>query len=389
MATDYHHGVRVVEVNEGSRPIRTISTAVIGLIATADDADPTAFPLNVPVLLTNVIAAQGKAGKSGTLLRTLKAIGKQAKPLTIVVRVEESDDPAELSNNVIGGVSDGKYTGAQALLAAQSKFGFKPRILGAPGLDSQAVTNELVSIAQTLRAFVYAYARGATAVEATNYRGQFGQRELMLIWPEFLDWDSEQKADSSISAVCYALGMRAKLDETIGWHKTISNMVINGPTGISKDVSWDLQDPATDAGILNAKEVTTLINMSGYRFWGSRTCEAQGGYFPFESYTRTAQVLRDTIAEAMFEFVDKPLNPSLVRDILASINNKFRQLRASGYIIDGEAWFDEEFNDVDSLKSGKLTIDYNYTPVPPLENLLLQQRITDQYLADFSARVSA
>jgi len=212
---------------------------------------------------------------------------------------------------------------------------------------------------------------------------------LMLIWPEFLDWDSEQKADASISAVCYALGMRAKLDETIGWHKTISNMVINGPTGISKDVSWDLQDPATDAGILNAKEVTTLINMSGYRFWGSRTCEAQGGYFPFESYTRTAQVLRDTIAEAMFEFVDKPLNPSLVRDILASINNKFRQLRASGYIIDGEAWFDEEFNDVDSLKSGKLTIDYNYTPVPPLENLLLQQRITDQYLADFSARVSA
>lgn len=389
MATDYHHGVRVVEVNEGSRPIRTISTAVIGLIATADDADPTAFPLNVPVLLTNVIAAQGKAGKSGTLLRTLKAIGKQAKPLTIVVRVEESDDPAELSNNVIGGVSDGKYTGAQSLLAAQSKFGFKPRILGAPGLDSQAVTNELVSIAQTLRAFVYAYARGATAVEATNYRGQFGQRELMLIWPEFLDWDSEQKADASISAVCYALGMRAKLDETIGWHKTISNMVINGPTGISKDVSWDLQDPATDAGILNAKEVTTLINMSGYRFWGSRTCEAQGGYFPFESYTRTAQVLRDTIAEAMFEFVDKPLNPSLVRDILASINNKFRQLRASGYIIDGEAWFDEEFNDVDSLKSGKLTIDYNYTPVPPLENLLLQQRITDQYLADFSARVSA
>lgn len=389
MATDFHHGVRVVEVNEGSRPIRTISTAVIGLIATADDADPTAFPLNVPVLLTNVIAAQGKAGKSGTLLRTLKAIGKQAKPLTTVVRVEESDDPAELSNNVIGGVSDGKYTGAQALLAAQSKFGFKPRILGAPGLDSQAVTNELVNIAQTLRAFVYAYARGATAVEATNYRGQFGQRELMLIWPEFLDWDSEKKEDANISAVCYALGMRAKLDETIGWHKTISNMVINGPTGISKDVSWDLQDPATDAGILNAKEVTTLINMSGYRFWGSRTCEAQGGYFPFESYTRTAQVLRDTIAEAMFEFVDKPLNPSLVRDILASINNKFRQLRASGYIIDGEAWFDEEFNDVDSLKSGKLTIDYNYTPVPPLENLLLQQRITDQYLADFSARVSA
>jgi len=27
--------------------------------------------------------------------------------------------------------------------------------------------------------------------------------------------------------------------------------------------------------------------------------------------------------------------------------------------------------------------------VPPLENLLLRQRITDQYLLDFSSRVSA
>ncbi|WP_248696653.1 hypothetical protein, partial [Providencia rustigianii] len=27
MAQDYHHGVRVVELNEGTRPIRTINTA--------------------------------------------------------------------------------------------------------------------------------------------------------------------------------------------------------------------------------------------------------------------------------------------------------------------------------------------------------------------------
>lgn len=37
---DYHHGVRVVEINEGTRPIRTVSTAVIGLVATAPEAAP-------------------------------------------------------------------------------------------------------------------------------------------------------------------------------------------------------------------------------------------------------------------------------------------------------------------------------------------------------------
>jgi phage tail sheath protein FI len=100
-------------------------------------------------------------------------------------------------------------------------------------------------------------------------------------------------------------------------------------------------------------------------------------------------VLADTIAEAHMVFADLPMTPSLVKDLVASINAKFRSLKASGYIIDGEAWFDEQFNDKDTLKAGKLTIDYGYTPVPPLENLLFQQRITDQYLADFAARVAA
>src|SRR5579872_2401670 len=187
MATDYHHGVRVIEINQGTRPIRTISTAVIGLLATADDADPDVFPLDMPVLLTNVIAAQGKAGSTGTLRRSLDAIGAQTKPFTIVVRVAEGAGEEETTSNVIGSVTArGKYTGSKALLAAQSKLGIKPRILGAPGLDTQPVTNALVSVAQQLRGFVYASAHGClTKEEAVAYRKDFGQRELMLIWPDF------------------------------------------------------------------------------------------------------------------------------------------------------------------------------------------------------------
>lgn len=40
MAQDYHHGIRVVEINGGTRPIRTVATAVIGLVATAPEATP-------------------------------------------------------------------------------------------------------------------------------------------------------------------------------------------------------------------------------------------------------------------------------------------------------------------------------------------------------------
>ena len=390
MSTDYHHGVRVLEINEGTRPIRTVSTAVVGMVCTALDADAVKFPLNKPVLLTDVLTASGSAGELGTLARSLDAIADQASPVTVVVRVEEGATEAETTSNIIGGVSaGGQYQGMKALLAAEAQLGVKPRILGVPGLDSLPVTTELVAIAEKLRGFAYANAYGCETVsDAIAYRAGFGARELMLIWPDFVSWDTVANANAPASAIARALGLRAKLDEQVGWHKTLSNVPVNGVSGLSKDIYFDLQNPATDAGLLNADEVTTLIRRDGFRFWGSRTCSADP-LFAFENYTRTAQVLADTMAEGHFWAVDKPMHASLVRDIVEGINAKFRELKRGGYIIDGQCWFDEAANDKDTLKAGKLFLDYDYTPVPPLENLLLRQRITDRYLADFAGRITA
>nr|WP_286946245.1 phage tail sheath protein [Pseudomonas sp. UBA6718] len=396
MATDYHHGVRVVEINEGTRPIRTIATAVIGMVCTGSDADAAAFPLNKPVLITDALTAIGKAGTLGTLAKALDAIADQASPVIVVVRVadgEGADDAAkeaDQNTKIIGGVTaGGEYTGMKALLAAEAQLGVKPRIIGVPGLDSMAVTTELVAIAEKLRAFAYASCwECETVSEALAYRAGFGARELMLIWPDFVSWDTVANANAPANAVARALGLRAKLDEQVGWHKTLSNVPVNGVSGLSKDIYFDLQNPATDAGLLNADEVTTLIRREGFRFWGSRTCSADP-LFAFENYTRSAQVLADTMAEAHFWAVDKPMHPSLVRDIVEGINAKFRELTRLGYLIGGECWYDEALNDKDTLKAGKLYIDYDYTPVPPLENLMLQQRITDRFLVDFAARVNA
>lgn len=390
MAQDYHHGVRVIEINEGSRPIRTVSTAIVGFVATAEDADPATFPLDTPVLVTNVLSAIGKAGTKGTLRRVLTGIAAQTKPVTVVVRVAEGKDPAETTSNVIGTTTPtGQYTGMQALLASQAKLGIKPRILGAPLLDTQPVATALATIAQRLRGFGYVRADGAkTKEEATAYRKQFSQREIMVIWPDFTGWDTTLNAATDIPATAIALGLRAKIDEETGWHKTLSNVGVNGVTGISKDIFWDLQDPATDAGYLNEQNVTTLVNSTGYRFWGSRTC-SDDVKFAFENYTRTAQVVADTMADAHMEYVDKGMHPSIVRDLIESINAKFRQMTTDGYLLGGSAWYDPEPNTTDSLNSGKLYIDYDYTPVPPIENLLLRQRITDRYLADFAARIQA
>lgn len=115
MAQDYHHGVRVEEINEGTRTITTVSTAIVGMVCTGDDADASMFPLNKPVLLTDVLTASGKAGESGTLARSLDAIADQAKPVTVVVRVAQGETEAETTSNIIGGVTaDGKKNGNES-----------------------------------------------------------------------------------------------------------------------------------------------------------------------------------------------------------------------------------------------------------------------------------
>lgn len=501
--TDYHHGVRVLEINEGTRPIRTIQTAIIGLVGTAPDAETALaanttiaftaantgvvftaaeageagndiriryvkpasasaalavtvdgkditvslatdingdisstagdvvtaitgsaeasalvsaetpsgedgtgvvsskrfveldggqdepFPLDVPVLVTDVPTAIGNAGTSGTLPQAFDGINDQANAVCIVVRVAEGKTDQDTTANVIGTTTaDDTRTGLQALLDAKAKFGFKPRILGAPGLDNQEVTTELVSLAQKLRGFAYAACNAANVTEALDYRDNFGARELMLIFRDFEAFDVNARATVTVPAVARAMGLRAKIDNEVGWHKTLSNVEVLGVSGIDKPVFWDLQDPNTDAGILNAADITTLIREGGFRFWGSRTCSLDP-LFAFENYTRSAQIIADTMAEAHMWAVDKPMTGSLVRDIIEGINAKFREWVARGYLIGGECWFDEQINTEDVLKAGKLYIDYDYTPVPPLENLQLRQRITDRYLIDFAAQIAS
>lgn len=387
---DYHHGVRVVEINDGTRTISTVSTAIVGMVCTAEDADAAAFPLNKPVLITNVLTAIGKAGVKGTLAVALQAIADQAKPVTVVVRVAEGATEAETTSNIIGTTDEnGQYTGMKALLSAQTELAVKPRILGVPGLDNLEVATALASICQQLRAFGYISAYGCKTIsEAMLYRDNFSQRELMLIWPDFVAWNTTANASETTWATARALGLRAKIDNDTGWHKTLSNVGVNGVTGISASVFWDLQQVGTDADLLNQAEVTTLIRKDGFRFWGNRTC-SDDPLFAFENYTRTAQVIADTMAEAHMWANDKPMTPTLVKDIIAGINAKLREMVTAGYLIGGSCWYDDTANDKDALKAGKLFIDYDYTPVPPLEDLTLRQRITDSYLVNFAAAVNS
>lgn len=208
----------------------------------------------------------------------------------------------------------------------------------------------------------------------------------MLIGPNFLQWNTRTNAAESIAATAFALGLSAKIDNDIGWHKTLSNVAVNGVEGVDKDISWNLLSSDTDARLLNEAGITTLINKNGYRFWGSRTCDGSG-LFHFESATRNAQIIADTIAENMFTFVDDVMIPNNVRDIIETVNAKLREWTRLGFLLGGECWYDKDANTKEKLKEGIIEFDYDFNPVPPIENLRFNQRITDKYFANFNQAV--
>jgi len=302
---------------------------------------------------------------------------------TVVIGYDIPNPAAVTDANVIGEVvaGTGQHTGLQALRVASSAVGAKPRIIGAPGLDSALVAAELVSIAEALRGFTYLSAYGAEdATQAKTYRANIGSKNAMIIWPDWLGLDINTSSSGTLHATARALGVRAKIDLEQGWHKTLSNVTVNGVTGISKDVSWDLQNPNTVANDLNGNEVTTLVNTgAGFVYWGNRTCSADPMY-AFESAARTDAILADTIAEAHLWAMDKPMSKVLISEILEGINAKFRQLKTEGRIVDATAWLDPDKNSQTELAAGKMHFDYNFTPVPPLENPNFYQTITNDYL---------
>lgn len=386
MSETRFHGARTKEETDLITAINDIDSSVIGLVAVADDADEDAFPLNTPILLTRVQSVLGKAGKTGTLYKTLKAISDQCSPKVIVVRVaeakpaEEGEEAQTQSQLIIGGSdADGNYTGMYALLTAEQKTDYRPRILIVPEYDTEEVTSQLCVIAKQLRAFVYASCNGCkTIAEARAYRKTFAARELMLLWPNFIAYNLVSGANEEFPSPSFAAGLRARIDNEKGWHRSLSNIIVSNVLGMSKDVFWALQAEDSDAQTLNNDDITTIIKRNGFRFWGNRTTDTNE--FIFEVYTRTAQILADTIAEAQFETIDGPLTPTNVKDVVSAIKQKLSALVTAGKLLGADCWFDIVDNATTDLRQGKVVIRYKYTPVPPMEDLTLIQTFTDEYI---------
>lgn len=396
MPEQFLHGVEVVQIDTGARPIRTVRSSVIGLIGTAPGADETAFPLNTPVLIAGNRTEAALLGDTGTLPAAIDGIFDQAGAVVVVVRVEESTDTdpvaaeAETIGNIIGGVDagTGSYEGVQAFLGAESIVHVSPRILIAPGFTHQRpsgnanpVVAELLGIAERLRAVIIADGPDTNDTDAITYRGDWGSPRIYVVDPHVKIFDTATDSVIVEPASARVAGLIAKTDNDLGFWWSPSNKVINGIVGTSRAIDFTLGDVNARANLLNENEVATIIRQDGYRLWGNRTTSSDPKW-AFLSVRRTADIINDSLLRAHLWAVDRNITKTYIEDVLEGVNAYLARLKAQGAILGGRAYADPELNTPLNIADGKVFFDFEFTPPYPAEHITFRSHLVNDFIEE-------
>ena len=394
MAEQFLHGIETIEIDDGTRPIRTAKSSVIGVVGTAPDADAARFPLNTPVLLCGNPREAAALKESGTLKDAISAIFDQIGAMVVVVRVDKGADAAATTTNVLGDATAG--TGVHALLAAESVVKVAPRILCVPGFTGSRtggkpnpVAAALKGIAEKMRAIAIVDGPNTTLDEALAHRGEIASDRIFIVDPAVKVWN--EKAATIQPASARVAGMIARRDTEKGFWWSPSNQAVNGIVGLGRPIAFAMSDATCEANLLNEKGIATIVQKNGYRLWGNRTGSdnSPNPLWNFLSVRRTADMIYESVENAFLWAMDRPMSANLILDIQESVRAYLRHLKAVGAILDGTCWLDPTLNSKEQLMAGKLFLDFDIEPPAPLEHLTFRAHRNNGYYEELVGQVLA
>lgn len=397
MPASFLHGFETINIDDGTVIIKTIKTAVIGIIGkapiqnVADDYKT----VNKPIIISNDRDAAlyfGRPTAGYTIPQALRNIYKQGSGLCIVINVFDPEkhltdgqpDPSKVTaTDIIGGVADdGSRTGMQAFLDCFALFGYNPKILISPVFCTQkSVADEMLVIANKIRATAVLDAPlGTKFQDAISSRGASGainfntsDNRAMLCYPHVKVYDTESDSTALEGLSSFAAGVMAAKDISDGYWFSPSNTEIKGILGLEVNLTSSLTDSTCETNQLNEAGIVTVFNGfgTGFRLWGNRNAA-----FPTKSTPETFicgqrgdDVLQESIEQASLPFLDKPLNKGIINAIVESVNQFIRTKIAQGALIDGKCFFNPDYNSAAELANGHLRIDYEYIYPAPTERI--------------------
>lgn len=374
MAADYLHGVEQYFLENLDRPIEVLAASTIGLIATADDADATVFPLNVPTLC-NSDKLIAKAGTLGTLRNALMDIYRQTGAVVVVVRVDTAETPELQTADIIGTVDNetGQYTGLKALLAAESLVGVRPRLIIAPEFSHlTGIGAEMEAVAKKLNAIpiIDGSQGGYSAViaEAALYQEAYFINCGVKLLDDLTGEVVTRKASATVA------GHIVRVDNEEGYWHSPSSRKIFGILGTDEVIDHAIGSTTSKANLYNSQNVTTIVNQQGgWYLYGNRL--ANSVMLPHQ---RIRYIVGDSILYAHQELLDRNVTKGYVDGVKNRVNKLIRRLKSREVISGGECWVDKELN-VAAIGTGQVYWDYDLGFYDVAERMTFRQHVSTAY----------
>lgn len=370
---DYLHGVEQYFLENMNRPIEVLAASVIGLVATADDADADMFPLNKPALV-NSEKQIANAGTTGTLKHALEDIYRQTGAIVIVVRVaEDADEGVEIAN-VIGQLDNdtNSYGGLKALLFAESQLGTRPRLIIAPEFSHKAgVGAEMEAVAKKLNAIPIIDGTENGYSDVINEVKNYDQAFFVNCGIKLLDENGQEVTRKASATVA---GHIVRVDNEEGYWHSPSSRKIYGILGTSEPIDHAIGSKTSKANLYNSERVSVIVNQQGgWYLYGNRL--ANGTMLPHQ---RIRYIVGDSIMYAHQEMVDRNVTKSYVDGVKGRVNSLLRRLKSREVISGGECWLDKELN-IAAIGTAQVYWDYDLGFYDVAERLTFRQHVTDRY----------
>lgn len=335
---------------------------------------------------------------TGTIQR--KPGGAIASGAALKVDYQYLNPALVTASDIIGTVNAaGSRTGLKALDDTYNRFGFNAKLLVAPVYGTLAsVSAELISMAHKLRAMALIDAPiGVTVQQAVEGRGPSGginfntsSERAILCYPHLKVFDQATGSERLEGMAARLAGVICRKDTENGYWWSPSNTEIMGITGTERPITARINDPQSEANLLNENGIVTVFNSfgTGLRAWGNRSAAWPSMTHPrnFINVRRTADVLHESVEYSMLQFIDFPIDNGLIDSIKESVNAFIRTLIARGALIDGSCTYDPAKNPPTEIALGHLTFDITFMPPTPAERITFESFIDINLLRGLGAQ---
>lgn len=305
-----------------------------------------------------------------------------AEDLVLKFSFKILDTGTVTSAQIIGTNTSGVRTGSKCFELIFNTFGFTPKILIAPVyIELNAVATEFIALADKYRAIALIDAPVGTSITnavagrgpASTINFKTSSYRAYLLCPHLKVYDADTDSNLNAPYSQFMAGVIANVDLNEGYHVSPSNHEIKGIVGTEYVVTASVNDANTEANLLNEKGITTTFTGygTGTRTWGNRSAAYPVNTDPknFIPIRRIADIVHESLEQAMLPFIDKPLNQATIDAIRDTGNGFFRTLIGRGAVLSGSKCVYSADNTAEELAAGHVVFDLVFMGPTPAERI--------------------